>query len=35
MRRQEVKAISENQDTRVPGRMDQETVPLTLMGNSH
>ena len=34
MRRQEVRAISENQDIRVPGRIDQEAVPLTLMGNS-
>lgn len=35
MRRQEVRAISENQDIRVPGRIDQEAVPLTLMGSSH
>ena len=35
MRRQEVRAISENQDTRVPGRIDQEAVPLTLIGSSH
>ena len=34
MQRQEVRAISENQDTRVPGRIDQEAVPLTLMGSS-